>query len=142
LPLILVDEPGGTYWSDWLALVEKELLAQGYISANDLKLFECVDSAEEAIERIDRFYLRYHSLRYVRDKLVLRLSSAITGQAVQELKRRFADLLTPQGDLRISEPLPEESDELEIQHLPRLTVDFNRQDFGRLRELIDAINAL
>jgi uncharacterized protein (TIGR00730 family) len=142
LPLILVDEPGGTYWSHWLELVEKEFLAQGYISATDLKLFECVDSAAEAIKRIDRFYLRYHSLRYVGDKLVIRLSSALTSQAVQELKCRFADLLTPEGDLRISEPLPEESDEPEIQHLPRLIVDFNRQDFGRLRELIDAINAL
>ena len=56
--------------------------------------------------------------------------------------RRFADLLTPQGDMCNSEPLPEENDEPEIQHLPRLVADFNRQDFGRLRELIDAINAL
>jgi len=142
LPLVLMDEPGGTYWSHWLELVEKELLAQGYISATDLKLFECVDSAAEAVARIDRFYLRYHSLRYVGDKLVIRLSSALTGHAVQELRRRFADLLTPQGELRISEPLPAENDEPEIQHLPRLVADFNRQNFGRLRELIDAVNAI
>jgi len=142
LPLVLVDEPGGTYWSHWLGLVEQELLAQGYISATDLRLFECVDSAAEAIARIDRFYLRYHSLRYVKDKLVLRLSSPVDSQAVHELNSRFADLLTPQGDFSLSEPLPEEGDEPEIQHLPRLIVDFNRQDFGRLRELIDAINAL
>ncbi len=142
LPLILVDEPGGTYWSHWLELVEKELLARGYISATDLNLFERVDSAAEAIQRIDRFYLRYHSLRYVRDKLVLRLSAAVSGQVVRDLRCRFADLLKPQGDLLISGPLPEEGDEPEIKHLPRLIVDFNRQDFGRLRQLIDAINTL
>ena len=36
--------------------------------------------------------------------------------------------------------LPEEADEEQIADLPRLVVDFNRKDFGRLRKLIDAIN--
>ncbi|NIR17938.1 MAG: hypothetical protein GWN86_30170 [Desulfobacterales bacterium] len=59
---------------------------------------------------------------------------------VDEAKKHFCDLLTPQGDLLLSGPLPEESDEPEIAHLPRLILDFNRKDFGRLRELIDVIN--
>jgi len=40
----------------------------------------------------------------------------------------------------LSGPLPEEMDEPEIEHLPRLILNFKRDDFGRLRELIDAIN--
>jgi hypothetical protein len=59
---------------------------------------------------------------------------------VDEAKTRFCDLLAPEGDLLLSGPLPEESDEFEIAHLPRLLIDFNRKDFGRLRELIDVIN--
>jgi hypothetical protein len=27
-----------------------------------------------------------------------------------------------------------------LAHLPRLVVDFNKRDFGRLRQLVDAIN--
>jgi hypothetical protein len=36
--------------------------------------------------------------------------------------------------------LPEEVEDNDVVSLPRLVVDFNRQDFGRLRSLIDAIN--
>jgi hypothetical protein len=51
-------------------------------------------------------------------------------------------MLRPGGDLRLSEPLSEEADESEIAHFPRLVADFNRQDFGRLRKLIDALNGV
>jgi hypothetical protein len=40
-----------------------------------------------------------------------------------------------------SGPLAQEAGEPEIAHLPRLLVDFNRRDFGRLKSLIDALNA-
>ena len=36
--------------------------------------------------------------------------------------------------------MPAEADEHEITHLPRLIMDFNRTNYGRLRQLIDAIN--
>ena len=140
LPIILVDEPGGTYWSRWLNFFEKELLAQGYISATDFSLFERVESVDAAVTMINCFYHRYHSLRYVRDQLVIRLTSSLDPLKVNQLKSRFSDILTPGGDLSLSDPLPIEADEPEISNLPRLIVDFNRKDFGRLRNLIDTIN--
>jgi hypothetical protein len=36
--------------------------------------------------------------------------------------------------------LPQEQNEPEILHLPRLILTPHRRDFGRFRELIDAIN--
>jgi hypothetical protein len=36
--------------------------------------------------------------------------------------------------------LPEEINEPEIAHLPRLCLQFNRRNYGRLRQLIDRIN--
>lgn len=140
VPLVLIDEPGGTYWVRWMKFVEKELLAMGYISEADFHLFERVDSAEDAVAIINRFYNRYHSLRYVGDQLVLRLKSAIDEQRVKELKALFSNSLTPGGDMVLSGPLPEEEDEPELSHLPRLVIDFNRKDLGNLRHLIDEIN--
>ena len=106
----------------------------------DFKLFERVDSVDDAVNTIDRFYIRYHSLRYIGERLVIRLTSQIEPQKVEEIKSRFADILRPGGDMCLLGPLQEESDEPENAHLPRLILDFNRKDFGRLRELIDAIN--
>jgi uncharacterized protein (TIGR00730 family) len=142
LPLVLIDEPGGTYWSRWLKFFEEELLRQNYINASDFYLFERVDSVDEAIERINHFYRRYHSMRYVEKQLVIRLTSDINLQSVHELKEQFSDILTPGGgNIYLSDPLPAEADEPEISDLPRLVVDFDRKNFGRLRRFIDAINS-
>ena len=142
LPLVLLDEPGGTYWTRYIEFLKEELLANGYISGSDLDLFESPGSPDEAVQRIRLFYFRYHSMRYVGEKLVIRLLSAIEKEAVAELNTGFADLLVPKGEISLSKAQPAESDEPDLAHLPRLLVDFDRKDFARLRHLIDAINRL
>ena len=140
LPLVLLDEPGGSYWKRWIQFFQEELLAEGYIVDSDFSLFTRVDSVDEAIHVIDRFYRRYHSLRWVDGKLVLRLTSEMEQDAVRDIEERFRHLLTPQGGVTPSRALAAEANEPDIAHLPRLVVDFNRKDFGGLRRLIDAVN--
>lgn len=140
LPLVLLEEPGGSYWSGWIRFLTDELLSRGNISKTDFNLFDLVYSAEDAVSKIERFYFRYHSLRYVEGQLVLRLNAPLDQDKVTALKAKFSDMLTPGGDLRLSGPLPVEMDEPEIAQLPRLIVDFNRHDFGLLKALIDDIN--
>jgi hypothetical protein len=140
IPLLLIDEPDGTYWSRWIQFFEQELLTGGYITASDFYLFENIDAADDAVEKINLFYRRYHSLRYVEKQLVIRLTSDIGLHAVEELKKRFSDIMQPSACMYLSGPLPEEADEPEIADLPRLVLNFNRKDFGKLRKLIDAIN--
>ncbi len=142
LPLILVDVPGGNYWTRCIAFFEDKLLREGFISSSDFYLFERVRSPEEVLERIALFYRRYHSLRYVDSTLVIRLTSRPEASSVKGLKESFSDILAPGGDIYLSGPLPAEAEEPEIAHLPRLIVDFDRKSFGRLRSLIDAINGL
>jgi uncharacterized protein (TIGR00730 family) len=140
LPLILVDEPGGDYWLKWKRFLQDELLARGYIAGSDFNLFELVDTVDEVVAGIDRFYRRYHSMRYVDEKLVIRLAAEIDRKSIGQLDRRFRSILLPGGRIYPSGALPQEEDEPELSSLPRLIVDFNRRDFGSLRSLIDAIN--
>jgi len=142
LPLILIDEPGGTYWTRYIEFLKEELLSNGYINKTDLDLFERPESLDEAVKRIRFFYSRYHSLRYAGEKLVIRLLTPVAKEAAEELQINFQDILIPQGGISLSGPLPAESEEPELAHLPRLVVDFDRKDFARLRHLIDAINGL
>lgn len=141
LPLVFMDEPGGTYWLKWLEFFREELISQGYINASDYYLFKRVESADAAVEHINHFYRRYHSLRYVEKQTVIRLSSRIERQSVEDLEDRFQDILIPGGSINLSGPLPAEADEPEIADLPRLIVDFNRKDFGRLHCFIEAMNS-
>lgn len=140
MPLVLVDTPDGSYWAQVIRFLEQELLAHNYICPSDFALFERVCSVNDAVERIQRFYRRYHSLRYVRGQLVIRLASPLDRGQVSSLVERFQDILTPGGTIAAAGALDEEHEDDDVVHLPRLTVDFNRRGFGRLRSLIDAIN--
>lgn len=141
LPLVLIDEPQGTYWTRWLRFFREEMLPDGYINESDFNLFERVDSIDTAIERINHFYRRYHSIRYVKKKLAIRLLSTIDSRTVESFNKEFADILKPEGKIILSGPLPEEYDEPETMNLPRLILDFNCKDYGRLRNLIHEINS-
>ena len=140
MPLIFVDVPQGTYWQRLFSFLENDLAERGYISPDDFRLTERVTRAEDVVSRIRHFYSRYHSLRYVGELMVIRLAADLTGDDIQRLKADFSDLLIPGGDLRLSGPLEEEVNEDELTELPRLVVDFNKRDYGRLRQLVDAIN--
>ncbi len=140
LPLVLVDDPVHPYWTEFIRFMEESLLGRDYIGKTDLSLFERVETVEAAVARINRFYSRYHSMRYVNGHLVFRLTSQISAENIRKLKANFCDILVPNGSIVPSAALLEEVEDDDVVHLPRLIIDFNRQDFGRLRNLIDAIN--
>jgi uncharacterized protein (TIGR00730 family) len=139
VPILLMDLPGRNYWRDWERFVRSRMLEAGYVSEHDLWLFKIVEDVSSAAEEIRKFYRNYHSYRYVNGSLVMRLLHPPRASLIERLNREFQDILLD-GAIRPSEALPEEADEPEFLHLPRLLIPFNRRDFGRLRLLIDAIN--
>mgnify|MGYP002622682125 CR=1 FL=1 len=139
MPIVLVDQPGGSYWRDWLEYVERHLLADGLISPSDLSLFKVTDSIEDAFEEIMGFYSVYNSMRYVHDKLYLRLHRQPTPAFLEELNEEFDDIVE-RGRIEIASPHPFESEDEHLEDLPRLAFRFNRRDLGRLRQMVDLIN--
>ena len=140
MPLVLVDDPDCPYWPHLIQFLEEELLARNYICPSDFALFERVCSVDAAVEKIRHFYRRYHSLRYVHGQLVIRLTSALSPDDIRKLTDQFHDILLPGGRIAASGALEAEREDADVIHLPRLVIDFNRKDFGRLRSLIDSIN--
>jgi uncharacterized protein (TIGR00730 family) len=139
MPVVFIDAKGGTYWKTWKRYVEDHLLRQGLISPEDLALFKVTTSIEEAIDEITGFYRVYHSMRNVGPRLVIRLSRRLPDDWVAAMSRDFADILV-EGGIEQTGPL-EVEDEPHIAELPRLVLHFDRTHYGRLRQLIDRINA-
>ena len=139
VPVIMIDLPGKGYWKDWEEFVMRRLLQQGFISEQDLSFFKIVEGSEAVIQEIKKFYSNYHSYRFVKQDLVIRLLHPPTTALIETLNRDFRDILSVH-QVKQTEALPEESDDPETLHLHRLLVPFNRKDFGRLRQMIDIIN--
>jgi hypothetical protein len=140
MPLVFVDTPGGGYWKAWENYVKGHLLERGYVSEEDLNLFHITDDPHEARDVILRFYRNFHSTRQVRKTLVVRMKRPASAALLEQLNVEFGDLLHG-GRIEAGPPLPEEANEPELAALPRLYVPFNRRNHGRLRCLIDALNA-
>jgi hypothetical protein len=139
-PVVLVDEPGGVYWATWRRFLEDSLLRSGLISAEDFSLFRITSSVEEAVREIHDFYRVYHSLRYAGRDLVIRIRRPLASGTLAVLNRDFPDILA-EGSISQAVALPEEADEPEIAELPRIVFRFDSGRQGRLRQLIDRINA-
>lgn len=140
IPVVLVDRPGGEYWKEWDRYIRNQLLAQGLISPDDPSLYTITDDLDQACDAIAGFYRVFHSSRYVGDQLVLRLKSALSPEAIEQLNQRFSDILV-QGTITACSALPAEQGD-ETEGLPRLVLYFNHRNFGRLHQLIWAINQL
>ena len=139
LPLVLLDSPEGSYWSDLGKFIDKQLLGGGMISPDDVSLYRITNRVEVAVNEILSFYRRYHSMRYVRDRLVFRLKERLSDEKMETIQTEFADLLVD-GTFRQSKALSEESGEPDLAGLPRLVFHFNRRSLGKLRKLINEIN--
>lgn len=140
MPLVLMDRPGGVYWKTWDKHVREHLLRNGLISPDDLHLYYITDNCEEAVRVITRFYRNYHSMRFVKDLLVIRHQHALTESAVEGLNEDFSDIIAS-GRIRIIPPTAEEQEDKQFLELPRIGFEFNRRDYGRLRQLLEVLNS-
>ncbi len=137
-PIVLLDVPGGTFWSSWVEFIEREF--RGYISPEDMKLVTITDDASVALDEITGFYRNYHSLRFVDGNLVLRMQRLPDAAALAALNTDFAGIV-PTGGI---EPTPASKAEIaddDVPDLARLRMRFDRRSYSRLRALIDRLNA-
>ena len=138
-PVVLMEPKGSTYWAQWIHFVNKQLVKKGYIKKEDLNLFRIVKTVGGGIKYIEDFYKVYHSIRYVSGLTVLRLNKEISDKTLKLINKKFKDILTS-GEIKISPPTNKEIQEGEYLSLPRLVMNFNMRDYGRLCEMIRVIN--
>jgi uncharacterized protein (TIGR00730 family) len=141
-PVVLLEVPDGSYWKAWESFLTAEVASRALILPDDVGLFLITDDVREAAAEIVGFYRNYHSLRWVGDRLVIRLQARPTEAEVAALSEEFA-AIAPGGGLQLLPgPLPAEVREGDNLGLPRIVLGFDRHSYSRLRRLIDALNAL
>lgn len=140
-PIVLLDEPGGTFWAGLRRFVDEQLIPSGVVSPDDFDRVLVTDSVDAAVTEITGFYRNYDSLRWVRGRLVLRLQVAPTAAEIEELNARFGDLLVD-GRIEVTEPLRAEREDGDRLDLPRIALRMNQFKVGELHRLIRALGAL
>jgi uncharacterized protein (TIGR00730 family) len=140
-PIVLLDQPGGTFWAGLKRYVDDELIPGGVVSPDDLDRVVITDSVDEAVAEIDGFWRNYDSLRWVGKRLVLRLKAEPTEAEVAALNDEFAWMLA-EGTIERSGPIGPERSGRDKLDLPRLVLTLDQFKVGSLFRLVRAVNAL
>lgn len=138
-PLILIDDKDG-YWEQFFDFVKQSLLVRGFISGEDFSLFIITRSEQEAFEVIETFYRTYHSLRFIENRLIIRLNKKISESQIATLTEEFPELICEGDEIRCCGQFPEEIDEPDLASLPRITMLFDHHHYGLLIAFINRIN--
>ena len=138
VPIVFVegehDDRG--YWDGFDEFIRAQLLERGWVSPEDPGLYHISPTPQDAVDHVLKFYRVYHSSRYVRDDLVIRLNRRVPDAFVDTLNDEFASLIK-KGRITQRGPYDVETDALD---LPRLAFAHTRHHFGLIRRLIDRIN--
>ena len=138
-PVVLLDEPGGTYWDHWYDFVTTELGNAGLISPDDMCLVRVAHTVEEAVEEVCNFYRTYHSMRFVGDQLVFRLHRPVSDDELAALSEEFAPMIV-QGEISAIDATKAEIRDGDHVDLPRIVFEFDKHQWSMLRRLIDRLN--
>lgn len=136
MPLVLLAPEGDTFWEGWQRDVHQGLAARGLISPEDGDLLIEAHSAQEAVERISRFYRVFHAANLGHDRIELLLNTPITADQLAALNEEFDDLVD-EGAIQASEAC----DDAGILR-PCLRFHFDKRRIGRLYQLLDQLNNL
>lgn len=139
-PVVLLEPQGTTYWDTLCDFLTEELVdKRNLISAGDLTLLRRCETVEDAVDEICHFYSRFHSIRVVGRKHVIRMNTPIDDTELEALNDEFADIVT-RGSIERTGASAGEIDDDDVVDLPRIAFMFNQVHFPRLRTMIDRLN--
>ena len=116
------------------------IIEQGYATDTDRCLWKITNSVDEAVEELTRFYANFHSVRWNGDTLIIRVHRRPSDERLRELSEKFAPWLSDYGMVATA-PLPAEVGDRDALDLDRVKLQLNRRQPGRLRQIIDELNA-
>jgi hypothetical protein len=104
-------------------------------------LYQITDNSEEAVKIITHFYSNFHSTRFVKDVLVIRMKKPLPAATLEAISRDFASIMV-NGKAEVIQPTPDEVEDKDNLELARIAFPFNRRDYGKLRQLINVVNGV
>ena len=134
-PVVLICDKSSDYWEEWIRYINNQLLERGYISPDDVKIYEIFYTADEAIKYIETFYSIYHSIRYTDQGAVIKLNKPLKEKTIDYLNSEFSHLIID-GDYRMLPPFSDDIDQDPYPSKHSLVFNFNKSNYGGVCRLI------
>ncbi len=107
VPIVLLDTPDDPYWEAVDAFIRDHLVARSMVDPDDVSLYRIRHDAEGVAAELESFYANFHSIRFVGDRLIIRLRDLPSPARLDDL-RRSSPISRAVGSSRpSSQPQPE-----------------------------------
>jgi uncharacterized protein (TIGR00730 family) len=125
-PVVLIDTPDGTFWTQWLSFVETAIIAGNYIDVNDMCLVRICSSVEDAVHEIEHFFSNYESFDVRGDRAFVKIKRAPTTAQLAELAAAVPRFATGAGYV--------------LEDERTISFSFDGRNYVNLRLVINQIN--
>ena len=139
-PIVCLDAPGSTYWKEFSDFLKHQLVHGGMIHPDDMGIMYFTHDPSDAVKHITDFYKQYHSMRYIRDVLVLRIQKPLSGEQLDLLNQEFKAIVKKGKIVQSLTPFEEEKNVPYTFHLARLAFSFKKDCAVSLKRMIHRIN--
>lgn len=139
MPLILLESENSNFWSEFEKL-SQVMLSEKTISESDLTIFKRFTNPQDALDYIESFYKRYHSLEYVDDKLIIRLKEKLPDFLLKQIEDEFSSFIRESG-VQYLDTVKGETRLFQKEKLFRLVFKADRTKPDMLYRLILALNS-
>ncbi len=126
VPVILVDRPGGTFWSAWRDFMADEVLGGAYLSPGDDVTYYLCDNVNDAVHEITNFYRNYLGCVTGQGEAVIDVRFSPSDEEFARLSNQFASLNFTTGT---------------GSRGTTVRFDFNGRSYATLRRVINEINS-
>lgn len=120
-PVLLLEEPSGTFWRRWEDFMTDDVIGEGYLSPGDAVAYQRCDNVADVAEAVRRFYANYLSYERVANEARIQLVHGPNEAQLAHLRHFVADaeFVTADSTLRFA---------------------FEGRSYGQLRRVIDEVN--
>ena len=125
-PVVLVDTPGGNFWSQWLNFVESAIVAGDYIGARDMCLVRVCTTIEEAVAEIQHFHANYVNFEVRGNRATITIRTPPTNEQLADLANVVPQFASHEGYV--------------LDDSRTISFNFDGRNYVNLRLLIDQIN--
>ena len=139
VPIVFLEVPGDPFWTPLMETMEPLLLSHGLISPTDVSLYTITDDVSRAVDEVMGFYANYHSIRFVNDRLYVRLQRRIPDADFVAIAHAHRDLATD-GVIDQTTGTEDEIRDDDNIGLARVSLRYAAKGFADLRPLINALN--
>ncbi len=127
-PVVLLDQPGGTFWSRLESFIQDEIIDGQYINKPDLALIKICDTAEGAVREIMQFYKNYREVRFTSGTAAVLVHQLPTTDQLATMRNRFPMFVSGSG--------------FRTNGTDTVSFDFDGRNYVNLRLVIDFLNSL